>query len=134
MFPPSAPPRHAPEPPAPPAKRRAFRAETEANDEAPPEAPPYDDDATVVFMAVLADASRFAAAVFDRDNGVMETLEVRARPPRPSTRRASSPSRVSFTPPFPSSLAFFSSSPPRPPRTRTSSRRSGSSSSPATPT
>ena len=130
MSPPSAPPRHAPETPAPPAKRRAFRAETEANDEAPP----YDDDAAVVFMAVLADASRFAAAVFDRDDGVMETLEVRARPPRPSTRRASSPPRVSFTPPFPSSLAFFSSSPPRPPRTRTSSRRSGSSSSPATPT
>ena len=77
-----------------PIGRRAATADADADDgdraPARPDAVDGRDpavDSARVFMSFAADASRFGAAVYDRDANAIETVEVRAmRPDAPAGR------------------------------------------------
>lgn len=68
-----------------PTGRRAATADADADDAGDGRDPAV--DSARVFMSFVADASRFGAAVYDRDANAIETVEVRAmRPDAPAGR------------------------------------------------
>ena len=112
-----------------PAGRRAATADADDGDRATADPASGDGpdpvvDSARVFMSFVADASRFGAAVYDRDANAIETVEVRAmRPDAPAGRPladAPLPSPRQLLPPLLTPRPQTSSRPPRATSTTTS--------------
>ena len=112
-----------------PTGRRAATADADDGDRAAADPASGDGrdpvvDSARVFMSFVADASRFGAAVYDRDANAIETVEVRAmRPDAPAGRPladAPPPSPGQLLPPLLTPRPRTSSRPPRATSTTTS--------------
>lgn len=105
-----------------PTGRRAATADADADDAGDGRDPAV--DSARVFMSFAADASRFGAAVYDRDANAIETVEVRAmRPDAPAGRPladAPPPSPGRLLPPLLTRTTNLLPPPPRATSTTTS--------------